>query len=89
MTDNNINKLIESRKRIIKAVRNKEMSVKSAANLLGVTRQGLWKIKKRVENGGYTKSNLLGSKPGPRSYKRVWNRTEEWSVPFKLDIESQ
>lgn len=78
MTDNNINKLIESRKRIVRAVRNKEMSVKSAANLLGVTRQGLWKIKKRVENGGYTKTNLLGSKPGPRSYKRVWNRTEEW-----------
>ena len=55
MTNSNIESLVETRKRVIKAVLKKEMSVSCGANLLGITRQGLWKIKNRVKKQGFGK----------------------------------
>lgn len=77
MTDFTIETLVNTRKRIIKSVIQKQLSIKSAANLLGITRQGVWKIIKRVNKGGMTSLTLLGHKRGPRIGSKVWNRTSE------------
>lgn len=77
MTDFTIETLVDTRKRIIKSVIQKQLSIKSAANLLGITRQGVWKIIKRVNKGGMTNLTLLGHKRGPRIGSKVWNRTSE------------
>lgn len=77
MTDFTIGTLVDTRKRIIKSVIQKQLSIKSAASLLGITRQGVWKIIKRVNMGGVTETTLLGHKRGPRLGVSVWNRTPE------------
>ena len=75
MTNFTINTLVDTRKRIINQVIQKKLTVKSASLLLGLTRQGVWKIVKRVKLGGMVNSNLLGHKRGPRLGSKVWNRT--------------
>ena len=54
MTKNIIDSLLDTRRRVVKAVERGELSVEDGANLLGITRQGLWKIRKRVRQFGYT-----------------------------------
>ena len=66
MSENTIKDLIKTRERIVKAVINKELSVKTGARILGMTRQGLWKMIKRVKEQGFTTIALLGNKRGPK-----------------------
>ena len=77
MTDFTIGSLVDTRKRIIKQVIQKQLSIKLASGLLGVTRQGVWKIVKRVKQGGMTEATLFGHKRGPRLGSSVWNRTSK------------
>ena len=77
MTQFTIDSLVDTRKRIIRSVIRKELPVSSGAHLLGLTRQGVWKIVKRVKKDGITESTLLGGKRGPRLGVRAWNRTDK------------
>jgi transposase InsO family protein len=77
MTDFTIGTLVDTRKRIIKSVIQKQLTIKSAAQLLALTRQGVWKIVKRVEKGGMTELNILGHKRGPKLGALVWNKTSD------------
>jgi hypothetical protein len=52
-----------------------KLAVSTAATILGMTRQGVWKLRKRWETQRY--QALLGRKRGPKSYHRVHNRTPE------------
>jgi len=76
MSDNSIENLVETRKRVILQVNQKELSVDLGAQILGITRQGLWKLRKIVEKHGW--EAVIGLKRGPKSYHRVWNRTPVW-----------
>jgi transposase len=80
MSENTIKDLIKTRERVVRAVMSKELSTNTAASLLGITRQGLWKIVKRVKKEGLTQSALLGRKRGPKGGRinPAWNRTPEW-----------
>ena len=49
MSENTIKDLIETRERIVKAIANKELSVKTETRILGMTFQGLWKMMRRVK----------------------------------------
>ncbi len=40
--------IIETKKRIIKEVKQGKLSVKSASSLLGITRQGFWKLRNKL-----------------------------------------
>jgi len=68
--------LIETRKEVLRQVNQGELSVGTAASLLGVTRQAVWKMRRRV--AVYGPEAVTGRKRGPKSYYRVWNRTPEW-----------
>jgi transposase InsO family protein len=68
---------VETRLRIIKQVENGDLRVKKACELLGLSRPGLWKIRNRVREQGYTQRAVIGNKRGPKTYNRVWNRTPE------------
>jgi transposase InsO family protein len=68
--------LIETRKEIIRQVNQEVLAVGTAAAILGVTRQALWKMRKRVAAWGLEAA--IGRKRGPKGYHRVWNRTPAW-----------
>ena len=76
MTDHSIDNLVETRKRVLVQVNQGELSVDLGASILGITRQGLWKLRKKVSLYGL--DTVTGRKRGPKSYTRVWNRTPEW-----------
>jgi len=76
MSKHTIRKLVETRLRVVNEVNNGKLSVTSGAKLLGITRQGLWKLRKSVEK--YGSSAVTGRKRGPKSYYRVHNRTDKW-----------
>ncbi len=76
MTDLTIENLVETRKRIIEQVSQGELSVSLEAQVLGITRQGLWKLRKKVE--AYGLSTVVGRKRGPKPPIRIWNRTPSW-----------
>lgn len=76
MSENTIRKLVEARLRVVNEVNQGKLSVESGAKLLGITRQGLWKLRKSVEK--YGSSAVTGRKRGPKSYYRVHNRTDKW-----------
>jgi len=48
MTDNTIDNLVETRKRVILQVNQGELSASLGAKILGISRQGLWKLRRRV-----------------------------------------
>ena len=77
MTDNTIKSLIDTRKRIVLQVDRGELSIKEGAKLLGITRQGLWKLRRRVDRYGLERG-LLGRKRGPLPGSTTWNRTPKW-----------
>jgi transposase InsO family protein len=52
------------------------LSVDLGAKILGISRQGLWKLRKKVALYGL--DNVTGRKRGPKTYHRVWNRTPVW-----------
>jgi transposase InsO family protein len=68
--------LLKTKKEILLAVEEGKLSVKDGASLLGLTRQGLWKLRKNFK--AYHNLALVGRKRGPKSYYRVFNRTSEW-----------
>jgi len=77
MSDDTIKALVETRKRIIKEVNQGKLSVKDGARLLGMTRQGFWKLRKNVQKYGMEKA-VVGRKRGPLPGCRIWNRTPAW-----------
>ena len=76
MTEYSKQKLINTKKRVIEEVEEGKLSVKTGANLLGITRQGLWKLRKQYKE--YGDKALVGKKRGPRSWYQVHNRTPAW-----------
>jgi len=77
MSDDTIKALIETRKIIIREVNEEKLSIKDGARLLGMTRQGLWKLRKNVERYGMEKA-VAGRKRGPLPGCKIWNRTPVW-----------
>jgi transposase InsO family protein len=76
MSKSTIRKLVEARLRVVNEVNSGKLSVTSAAKILGITRQGLWKLRKSVER--YGSDAVTGRKRGPKSYQRPINRTQKW-----------
>jgi len=76
MTDCSRKNLLRTKKEILTHVEAGKLSIKSAASLLGMTRQGLWKL--RLNYQRYGNLALIGRKRGPKSWFRVHNRTPEW-----------
>ena len=68
--------LLKTKKEIIKQVEGGKLSVTTASHLLGITRQGLWKLRKNFKKHGNIA--LIGRKRGPKSWYRVHNRTPKW-----------
>jgi len=69
MTNNSIENLIETRKRVVLQVNQRELSVDLGAKILGISRQGLWKLRKKVEKHGW--ESVTGLKRGPKPYIRI------------------
>lgn len=76
MTDNSIENLVETRKQVILQVNQGTLSVDLGARILGISRQGLWKLRKRI--GTHGMESILGLKRGPKPYTRIWNKTPAW-----------
>lgn len=73
MTDSTIQSLVATKRTIILQVERKELRVKDALKLLGLSRSGFWKL--RVGYRKFGSPALTGRKPGPKGFNRVWNRT--------------
>lgn len=71
-----IQNLVETRKRVLLDVNQGKLSVDSGARILGITRQGLWKLRRRVKE--YGEQTITGRKRGPKNYHKAYNRTPEW-----------
>lgn len=89
MSENTINDLVETRLRIIRQVEDGDIQVKKACDLLDLSRPGLWKMRKRVRQYGYTEKALVGGKRGPKPYNRAWNRTTESVEDRVVDLRQQ
>lgn len=76
MSENTIRELVEARLRVVNKVNSGKLSVESGAKILGITRQGLWKLRKSVEKHG--SSAITGRKRGPKTCQRAHNRTQKW-----------
>lgn len=76
MSNGIIENLVETRKRVLLQVNQGVLSVDLGAKILGISRQGLWRLRKRVNRYGLT--TVVGRKRGPKSYTRIWNRTPLW-----------
>jgi len=76
MTDFTKSSLLKTKREVLKQVEEGKLSVKTASSLLGITRQGLWKLRKNYKQYGLIA--LVGRKRGPRSCFRPHNRTPEW-----------
>ena len=76
MSEHTIRKLVEARLRVVNEVNAGKLSVESGAKILGITRQGLWKLRRSVER--YGSSAITGRKRGPKGYQRPRNRTDKW-----------
>jgi len=69
--------LLKTKKEILSQVEAGQLGIKTAAGLLRMTRQGLWKLRKSYREIGLRA--LVGRKRGPKSYYRVHNRTPAWA----------
>jgi len=69
--------LLKTKKEVLKQVEEGKLGIKTASKLLGITRQGLWKLRKNFQR--YGNQALLGRKRGPQPYIRIHNRTPEWA----------
>lgn len=76
MTNSTKLSLLKTRKRIIDQVDQGKLGVQTAARLLGITRQGFWKLRKRCHQLGLL--GLIGRKRGPRPGIIPSNKTPEW-----------
>jgi len=66
----------DTKRAIVEAVDEGKLSVERGARLLGITRQGLWKMRVRVKECGWGK--LAGHKRGPSPLTPIHNKTPEW-----------
>jgi len=69
--------LLKTKKEILNQVEEGKLGVKTASHLLGITRQGLWKLRKSFKEHGNLA--LIGCKRGPKGWFRVHNRTPQWA----------
>lgn len=84
MSNDIIENLVETRKRVLLQVNQGMLSVSLGAQILGISRQGLWKLRKKVNR--YRLTTMVGRKQGPRSYARIWNRTPSWTEEKVEDL---
>jgi len=75
MTDSTIQSLVKTKQVIITQVSRKELRVKDALKLLGLSRSGFWKLRNNYRK--YGSACLTGRKRGPKSHNRVWNRVTD------------
>lgn len=68
--------LLRTKKKILNEVEEGKLSINTASHILGITRQGLWKLRQNLKTHG--NQALIGRKRGPKSWYRVHNRTPEW-----------
>ena len=73
MTEYTIESLLDTRERIVNQIEEGKLMVKEGAGFLGMTRQGLWKLRKNYRQ--YGRKALVGLKRGPKPYNKPWNRT--------------
>lgn len=76
MSEKTIRNLVETRKRVVMDVNQGHLSVDAGARILGMTRQGFWKLRRKVNEYGL--ESVVGRKRGPKSYNRPHNRTSKW-----------
>ncbi len=76
MSEKTIKNLVETRKRVVMDVNQGNLSVDTGAHILGMTRQGFWKLRRKVNEYGL--ESVVGRKRGPKSYQRPHNRTDKW-----------
>ena len=76
MSTRELGKLIDTKLRVVNEVNDEKLSVNSGADILGITRQGLWKLRRSVEK--YGSSAVTGRKRGPKTYRRAYNRKPKW-----------
>ena len=76
MSDKTIKNLVETRKRVVMDVNQGSLSVSAAASILGISRQGLWKLRRKVNEYGI--DAVCGRKRGPKTYHRAYNRKPKW-----------
>ncbi len=76
MTEYTTTALLKTKKEIIQSVEEGKLGVKTASSLLGMTRQGLLKLRRNYRL--YGNRALVGRKRGPKFCFRVHNRTPEW-----------
>lgn len=72
------------KERIIEKVERKQLKTQDGADLLGITRQGLLKLRKQYLKHGI--KALTGLKRGPKSWHRPWNRTDEEMEDFIIEF---
>ena len=76
MSEKTIKNLVETRKRVVMDVNQRQLSVDVGARILGMSRQGFWKLRRRVNEFGL--DAVVGRKRGPKTYTRPHNRTDKW-----------
>lgn len=76
MSTRELGKLVDTKLRVVNEVNSGKLSVSSGAKILGITRQGLWKLRRSVEKHGSTA--ITGRKRGPKVYRRAYNRSPKW-----------
>lgn len=76
MTEYTVSELVGTKRRVLEAVDKGQLGVAEGARLLGLTRQGLWKMRERVRLFGEGAMN--GRKRGPGINCEIHNKTPEW-----------
>lgn len=79
MTEYQLKQLLQMKEKIIQKVEKKHMKVKEGAEILGITRQGFLKLRKNYRKHG--SKAVTGSKRGPKSWHRPYNRT-----PLEIEV---
>lgn len=67
MSENTIHSLVDTRKRVVMEVNQGVLSAGTGVRILGLSRQGLWKMRKKVEEHGM--DAITGLKRGPKVYQ--------------------
>lgn len=84
MTEYQIVNFLAMKEKIIQKVENGKLPVKEGSELLGITRQGLLKLRKQYRKYGIRA--LVGLKRGPKIWHRPWNRTSEDLEEFVINF---
>jgi transposase InsO family protein len=84
MTEYQLTCLLQMKERVVQRVEAKKIAVAEAAAMLGVSRQGLLKLRKQYRLHGA--KAILGMKRGPKRWHRPWNRTGEELEALVIDF---